>query len=438
MARVVVVGGGFGGMASAARLAKLGHDVTLVEARPVLGGALGYVEQDGFRWDSGPASTLLPAVIRDFFRKSGRPAEKEIDLVPVEPVVRHRFADDVVLDLPGGSRAAQIAAFDEALGAGAGARWATYVDELAETWEVLRREWFERPWSPEHAAKEAVTLLESRLNLHKAVQRAFRDQRMRDVATYRARFEGHDPRNVPAWAGLWSYVEQNFGAWTIPGGMGQLAEVLADRLATRGVTVLTSTPVTDLVVSGDRAAAVTAEQDGVPVTLDADHVVVAIDPRRVPALAGYVARTMPVIPPVISHLGLVGDVPELPDEVVLHGDPMLIVRTNGTAPAGAHAWTVLGRGSLAEDIAVALARAGIKVRDRIEVRVDRSPRESVQTWNGSPQGVLWQGRGTLTHRLGTRTPLANVFMAGAHTTPGAGMPSVGLSAALVAQVVGPA
>ena len=45
------------------------------------GGALGYVEEDGFRWDSGPTATLLPAVIRDFFRKSGRPAEKEIDLV---------------------------------------------------------------------------------------------------------------------------------------------------------------------------------------------------------------------------------------------------------------------------------------------------------------------------------------------------------------------
>jgi UDP-galactopyranose mutase len=93
MARVVVIGGGFGGLASAARLAKLGHDVTLLEAAPRLGGALGYVEQDGFRWDAGPTSTLLPAVIRDFFRKSGRPADKEIDLVPVEPASRHRFAD---------------------------------------------------------------------------------------------------------------------------------------------------------------------------------------------------------------------------------------------------------------------------------------------------------------------------------------------------------
>ena len=61
MARVVVVGGGLGGTASAARLAKLGHDVTLVEARDRLGGAVGFLEQDGYRWDTGPTSTALPA-----------------------------------------------------------------------------------------------------------------------------------------------------------------------------------------------------------------------------------------------------------------------------------------------------------------------------------------------------------------------------------------
>jgi UDP-galactopyranose mutase len=233
---------------------------------------------------------------------------------------------------------------------------------------------------------------------------------------------------------VWSYVEQNFGAWTLPGGMGQLADVLTGRLATRGVTVLTGTPALDLVVSGGRAVGVRLESG----TLDADHVVCAIDPRRLPALAAYVARTMPAIPPTLCHLGIVGEVPELPAEVVLHGDPTLVLRTTGTAPAGAHAWTILGRGRLAEDIVTALHRAGIAVRDQVEVRVDRSPRELVEQWGGSPLGVLWQGRRTLTHRLGTRTPIENVLMAGAHTTPGAGLPSVGLSGALVAQVIGPA
>jgi UDP-galactopyranose mutase len=78
------------------------------------------------------------------------------------------------------------------------------------------------------------------------------------------------------------------------------------------------------------------------------------------------------------------------------------------------------------------------VRDAVDVRVDRSPREQVEAWGGSPYGVLWQGRATVDRRAGTTTPIANLYCAGAHAAPGAGVPFVGLSAALVAQVVGPA
>ena len=113
---------------------------------------------------------------------------------------------------------------------------------------------------------------------------------------------------------------------------------------------------------------------------------------------------MPAIPPVVCHLGLVGTVPDLPHEVVLHGDPMIVLRTGGQAPAGAHAWTLLGRGKLAEDIVTALQRSGIRVRDQVEVRVDRSPRDLVEEWGGSPYGVLWQGRNSVTRRLGPTHP----------------------------------
>jgi phytoene dehydrogenase-like protein len=234
--------------------------------------------------------------------------------------------------------------------------------------------------------------------------------------------------------GMWSYVEQNFGAWTVAGGLGSLAGALASRLATRGVTVLTSTPVLDLELAGGLAVGVRTQQG----VIDADHVVCAVDPRRLPALAAYVDRTVPARPPAVCHLGLEGDVPDLPAEVVLHGDPLLVLRTGGAAPHCAHAWTVLRRGSLAEDPVAALSRAGIAVGELVRTRLDRSPDDLMRAWGGSPYGVLWQGRSTVTRRLGPRTPVANVLAAGAHATPGAGLPAVGLSAALVAQVLGPA
>ena len=433
MARVVVIGGGYGGLAAAARLAKLGHDVTLLEALDELGGALSTVRLDGFEWDAGPTYTLLPAVVRDLFRKTGRPLERELELVPLDIVREHRFEDDSYVRVTGGSRASQLAAF-ESLGQGLGRQWVDYVDSFADDWEVLRRAYFEVPWTPADLPREVTARLDSRETLHRRLKRTFKDERLRLVAGHRFVADGHDLRNVPAWAGLEAYLEQRFGAWTIPGGMAALSTALAARLETRGVTVRTGVDVLDVVVREGRAVAVATSEGA----RDADVVVCAVDPRRLPTLAPLVERTMPAMPPVVAHLGLVDPVPELPHEVVLHGDPLLVVRTGGTAPEGHAAWTVHGRGRLAEDMLKALARYGVDVRPNVVTRLDVSPRDMVEQWGSSPLGVLWQGRGTVRHRLGPRTPVVGVYAAGAHATPGSGLPFVGLSAALVAQEVGPA
>ncbi len=71
-------------------------------------------------------------------------------------------------------------------------------------------------------------------------------------------------------------------------------------------------------------------------------------------------------------------------------------------------------------------------------RIDRSPLELVQVWGGSPYGTMWQGRGTVRERVGPTTPIAGLFAAGSHATPGAGLAFVGLSAALVATSIGEA
>ncbi|MEI5673745.1 MULTISPECIES: phytoene desaturase family protein [unclassified Nocardioides] len=436
MARVVVVGGGYGGLASAARLAKLGHQVTLVEAAPTLGGALGRVEADGFTWDAGPTYTLLPAVLRDLFRKSGRPLERELELEQLEVAREHRFEDDTRVRVPAGPRGAQLAAFDE-LDPGLGQRWVDHVASYTEDWEVLRRGYLEVPWTPGSLPRDVAARLDGRETLHKRLRKVFKDERLRMVAGHPFVADGHDLRNVPAWAGLQAYVEQRFGAWTVPGGMGALAGVLESRLATRRVEVLTSTAAVDVLVRSGRAAGV-ATTSG---EIDADVVVCAVDPRRLPALASYVDRTMPAIPPVVCHVGVEGDLPALDDapaELVLHGDPLLVVRTGGTAPDGARAVTVHGRGQIAEDLLRALARHGIDLRPGLVTRVDRSPRDLVEQWGGSPLGVLWQGRGTVRQRLGPHTPIPGVYAAGASATPGSGLPLVGLSAALVAQAVGEA
>jgi phytoene dehydrogenase-like protein len=429
MARVVVVGGGFGGLATALRLAKLGHAVTLVEARE-LGGVLVPFERNGFAWDA-VTHTLLPGVLRDLFRKTGRPLEKELELVQLDCLREHWFEDGSSLVLTAG-RSSQHDAF-EALGPGLGARWLRHVERYADDWDVVRRGYAEVPWDPDHVPQELAARLDSRETLHRRVRSGLRDERQRLVASVPFTTDGHVPRDVPAWAGLTAYLEQRFGAWGVAGGTGSLLAALVRRLETRGVQSVTARA-RDIVVRDGRVTGVSTTAGD----LDAEVVVCAVDPRRMPALAESVRRTVPAIPAATTYLGLEGEVPDLPHELVVHGDPCLVLRTLGRAPEGHRAWTILTRGRHDDDPVEVLARHGLDVRDRVVVRVDLSPRDLVERWGGSPLGVQWQGRGTVRRRLGPRTPIGGVYAAGASATPGSGLPYVGLSAALVAQLVGPA
>src|SRR3954452_2750707 len=104
MARVVVVGAGLGGLAAAARLAVLGHDVTVCEQATQVGGKLGVLAKDGFVFDTGPSLLTLPAVYLDLFLATGGALGAQRPLAAVHPACAFRFGDGLRLEMPNGPR----------------------------------------------------------------------------------------------------------------------------------------------------------------------------------------------------------------------------------------------------------------------------------------------------------------------------------------------
>ena len=447
MAEVVVVGAGLGGLAVSARLAKLGHRVTVLERGDSAGGAVRRLTSDGFTWDAGPSSTTLPAVLRDLFRKSGRPLERVLDLQAREPARRHVFGDGCVVDLPAGSRAAQTAAVDAGLGAGAGDRWTAFVDGLAPMWQTLRTEVLDPPDGESRLqSRRVASALAARTPLASLLRRRLSDERLRAMVDFAPRMAGSEPRDLPAIAAVDAYIERTFGVWSVPStGFGALTDALVARLAERGVDLRLGHPVASLRMDAGRAAAAVTE-DGR--TFRADAVITDIDPRtvlstmlprdtRTPARRIF-ERAAPAVPPTVAHLGLSGHLPSMPEEVVLHGDPLLVVTTTGHAPAGGAAWTVMRRGSAAEDVLITLARRGIDVRPQVVVRVDRSPADIVQETGTSPYGLAAAGWKAHVARATAAHPIPGLHLLGASTFPGASVPYVAWGAARVAARIGPA
>ncbi len=307
MSRVVVVGGGFGGTAAAARLAKQGHDVTLLERRDRLGGAVGSVERDGFRWDAGPTSTALPAVVRDLFRKSGRPLERELELVPRAADARaplrrrHRARRCPRAAAPRSSRPSTRRS-----GPGLGEQWVDYVHGFAETWDVLRRAYLERPWSPDHVdrAHEGAAA-HPRAALHTG-----RDQHARATSGcgrsrccppgWTARTRAACP---PGWA-CGPTSSRASASGRCPAALGALAEAMTRRLAERRVRVLLGTTARDLRLR-ERPGGRRRHRPGAAWTPT------SWSARSTPAASRRSRRTsrrtMPADPPAVHHLGLRGD-----------------------------------------------------------------------------------------------------------------------------------
>ena len=234
-----MIGAGLGGLAVAARLGAAGHGVSVLERSSEIGGKLGRFERDGFGFDTGPSLLTLPAVYRDLFRTTGRPLEQALELVPVDPVCHYRFADGLELDIPNASAHRMSQAWDEALGAGAGADWAAFTARAAQIWTVTRGPFLESP-------------LTGRRNLLSLA----RDQRaLRTIAPWRSlRDLGRRVPAAPATADVPGPVRHlygfrsapgsgracvdplpgaGFGAWHVRGGLHQLAAALAVRARAR-------------------------------------------------------------------------------------------------------------------------------------------------------------------------------------------------------------
>jgi len=262
MARVAVIGAGMAGLSVSARLAKRGHEVTILERASTIGGKLGRYERDGFVFDTGPSLLTLPAVYRDTFRKSGRPLERELELVPVDPAFCYRFADGAQVRLPNASRSGVKHALDAAFGGGAGEQWASLLARAGAIWDVTRGPFLQSPLEgPRTLARLARNVDHVRTvapwqTLRGIGKQYLRDPHLRQMLDRYATYSGSDPRRAPGVLSTIPYVEQTFGAWHVPGGLRNLGEALAARVRLRGATLRTDAQVTEVLTTAGRASGV--------------------------------------------------------------------------------------------------------------------------------------------------------------------------------------
>ncbi|MEZ5115559.1 MAG: phytoene desaturase family protein [Candidatus Nanopelagicales bacterium] len=497
MARVVVIGAGVGGMAVAARLSVKRHDVTVLEQAPTYGGKLGTYARDGFVFDTGPSLLTLPAVYRDLFLKTGTGLEENVDLQPVEPGFGYHFADGTDLDMPGVDPGRCARALGDALGGTAYDDWRRFIARAGEIWRITRRPVLESPLS---GTRDLVSLAKRPADIRTVApltslralgRKYFHDPRLTTLLDRYATYAGSDPRRAPAPLATIPYVEQTFGAWHLGGGIRTLADALARRLEERRVTVRFGADVARVETTADRVSGVALadgeriDADVVVADADATHLYADLvsDPRgreplrrlrkATPSLSGFVlllavrGRTQglrhhnvwfpadyddefdsifgrhprPVPDPAV-YVCAPDDDRMRPDAD--HESWFVLVNAprhgSGSPGSGTIDWTAPGLAeSYADQVLAVLGRRGVDVRDRLLWREIRTPADlerSTRAPGGSIYGTSSNGPRAAFLRPANASPVPGLFLVGGSAHPGGGLPLVGMSAEIVANLIG--
>ncbi|KAH8424172.1 phytoene desaturase family protein [Aspergillus melleus] len=272
---------GAGGVAVAARLAKQGFQVTVVEKNATIGGRCSILEDDGFRFDQGPSLLLMPEFFHEVFHDLNTTMTAEgLHLVKCDPNYRIWFADDKPLDL-----SCDLAHMKREItrheGADGFERFLAFLDESGRHYnlscQMVLRQNFSRVWNMLRPGLVASLLeLHPFESLYGRASRYFESEQLRRAFTFASMYLGMSPFDAPGTYSLLQYAEFAEGIWYPIGGFQTVLEAIG-KVGTRlGVNYRFNSPVSSIQLSSDQktATGVVLESGSV---ISADVVIVNAD-----------------------------------------------------------------------------------------------------------------------------------------------------------------
>ncbi len=475
---VVVVGAGLGGLSAALRLAGAGRSVTVLEREDVPGGRAGLLTDGGYSFDTGPTVLTMPDLIADALDCVGESMDDWLELEPVAPLYRARYADGSSMDVH-----ASVEAMAEEVARVCGPREADgyrrFVQFVSELYRLEMRDFIDRnidsPLSLVRPSLARLAAIGGFRRLAPKVAQFLKDDRTQRVFSFQAMYAGLSPYDALAIYAVIGYMDSVAGVYFPKGGMHAVPRALAGAAEKHGVVLRYGETVTRVETVGGRAVAVhTASGDRVgcdAVVLNPDLPVArrllgAPLRRRLgysPSCFLLLAGSRTAYPDNAHHTISFGRAwREVFDEILggrLMSDPSLLLTSPtasdpSLAPEGRHSyyalfptpnldapvdWHVEGPRYLDHVVSTLEARGWAGFGDGLEVVHTTTPLD-------------WEARGmergtpfAAAHTFGQTGPFRprnlwgeNVVFAGSGTQPGVGVPMVLISGRLAAErILGP-
>jgi phytoene desaturase len=255
--RAIVIGSGFGGLAAAVRLSCLGYQVQVFEKLDAAGGRAYVWRQDGFTFDAGPTIVTAPFLFEELWALCGRRLADDVTLVPMEPYYRIRFDDGSWFDYSGDEAhmRAEVARFSPGDLPG----YERFLEEAARCYRLGFEGLGHVPFDSLRdllAAAPSLIRMRGWRSIYQQVAHHLRDPRLRIVMSFHPLLIGGNPFAVTCAYSLINTLERRFGVHWALGGTGALVRGLQGLLAERGVPVHFDAEVRRITVEQGRATGV--------------------------------------------------------------------------------------------------------------------------------------------------------------------------------------
>jgi phytoene desaturase len=253
----VVIGSGFGGLAAAVRLGARGFRVTVLEKLDAPGGRAYVHRQDGFTFDAGPTIITAPFLFEELWALCGRRLADDVELRPLEPFYRVRFHDGDTVACFGAPEAmrAEVARIAPADLAG--------YERFMRAAEATYRVGFEQlghvpfdSWTDMARIVPRMLRLESWRTIHGLAAKHVRDPRLRFLLSFHPLFVGGNPFSVTSIYSLISFLERRWGVHFAMGGTGRLVQGLAGLIEGQGGVIRCGAEVSAITLRGRTATGV--------------------------------------------------------------------------------------------------------------------------------------------------------------------------------------
>jgi phytoene desaturase len=472
------IGSGFGGLAAAIRLQSMGFDTVCYEAHDQPGGRASVYEDGGFIFDAGPTVITAPHCLEELFELSGRRMEDYVRLLPVTPLYRLQWSDGVSFDYV----ADEAGLIEQVRRVSPGdvdgyRRFADYTRRVFEKgYEELGAVPFLSFTDMLRAAPHLARLRADR-SVYAQVSSFVKDEHLRQAFSFHPLLVGGNPLDTSSIYTLIHWIERKWGVFFPEGGTGALVRGLVRLFEDLGGTLRLGAPVDRVALQpGPEAPQHVVHAAGLPpeafdvVVSNADvhHTYATLyrgvagaerrqrrlermswsmslfvlyfgTNRRYPELAHHTILFGP------RFQGLVRDIfrgPRLPDDFSLYLHAPTITDP-GMAPPGCEAFYVLSPvphlGNAAIDwdaiatgygdtILAALERRLPGLRESIVTRRHFTPADfaaKFSSYQGSAFSVAPKLTQSAYFRPHNRDPdIPGLYLAGAGTHPGAGVPGV--------------